>query len=81
MGNRLGKNSVSGDPDFTPADRVMTGILVDAYAPGAMSGTVIKHHKIRNNALGIWTLNVSSTTNTIAHNWFAGTVTTPILAH
>jgi parallel beta-helix repeat protein len=81
VGNRLGKNNVSGDPDFTPADLVTTGILVDAYAPGAISGTVIKHNKIRNNVVGIWTLNVSSTTNTIAHNWFAATVTTPILAH
>jgi len=81
VGNRLGKNNVSGDPDFTPADLVTTGILVDAYAPGAISGTVIKHNRIRNNVVGIWTLNVSSTTNTIAHNWFAASVTTPILAH
>ena len=81
VGNRLGKNNVSGDSDFTPADTVTTGILVDAYAPGAISGTVIKHNKIRNNVVGIWTLNVSPTTNTIAHNWFAASVTTPILAH
>ncbi len=81
VGNRLGKNNVLGDTDFTPPDPVTTGILVDAYAPGSISGTVIKHNRIRNNVVGIWTLNVSSTTNTIAHNWFAASVTTPILAH
>jgi parallel beta-helix repeat protein len=85
VGNRLGKNNVLGDTDFTTTDTVTTGILVasaiPAGTPGAISGTVIARNSFRNNAIGIWTLNVSSTTNTIAHNRFAKSVTTPIVAN
>lgn len=86
IGNRLGKNNVIGDEDFTPdVDLKTTGILVASAIPegttGAIAGTVIVRNSIRDNEVGIWTLNVSSSTNLIAHNRFAKSVTTPISAN
>jgi hypothetical protein len=85
VGNRLRNDNVLGDPQFTPADTVTTGILVASAIPvgttGAISGTVIAHNRISKVAVGIWTLNVSAATNTIAHNRFAKSVTTPISAN
>jgi parallel beta-helix repeat protein len=84
VGNHLSNDNLVGDPDVgaTPLTAT-TGILV-ASLNGAITpitGTVIAHNRISHVQFGIWTLDVSGTTNTIAHNRFAKSVTTPISAN
>jgi len=80
VGNRIGTNNLLGDTAFTPTDTVTTGILVGSAAE-PITGTVISRNTISKNAVGIWTLNVPAASNTIAHNRFATSVTTPVLAN
>jgi hypothetical protein len=76
-GNRLGKNNVDGDSDFTPPDPHTTAILV-ASAATPITGTIIVRNRISHNDVGIWTLNVDPASTKIAHNVFGPGVTTPI---
>jgi copper-binding protein NosD len=65
--NRVGRNNLVGDRDFTPADTQTTGILVasglppgapaSTPAPKPVTGTVVTGNVIANNHFGIWTLN------------------------
>jgi nitrous oxidase accessory protein NosD len=77
QGNRLGKNNLDGDLDFTPPDKNTTAILV-ASAATPITGTIIVRNRISNNEVGIWTLNVDPASTKIAHNIFGPGVTTPI---
>ena len=92
VGNLLSNNNLDGDYDFAAAQATGTnGILVAAglppappgtfppfLAPKPITGTVIKGNRFADSSTGIWTLGVDPTTTTIAHNWFAPSVTTPV---
>lgn len=86
IGNRVSNDNVGGDPDYPPINlNFPIGILVASGPAGSgagpITGTVIKHNKISHVTVGIWTLNVPSASNTIAHNRFAASVVTPISAN
>jgi len=84
VGNRVSNDNLVGDPDVGPPTlTATTGILVSSRngTVTPITGTVIVHNRISNVEFGIWTQDVSATTNTIAHNWFAKSVTTPISAN
>ncbi len=83
VGNHLSNDNLVGDPDVGFDLTSTTGILVASLngAVTPITGTVIAHNKISHVQFGIWTLDVSGTTNTIVHNWFAKSVTTPISAN
>jgi hypothetical protein len=75
--NRLSNDNLDGDTDFAAAqDPQTTGILIAAGLPypgsaiPPITGTVVRGNIITNVAVGIWTLNVPATSNTIAHNFF-----------
>jgi nitrous oxidase accessory protein NosD len=80
--NRLSNDNLDGDTDFAAAqDPQTTGILIAAGLPfpgpaiPPITGTVVRGNFITNVAVGIWTLNVPATSNSIAHNFFGPGVT------
>lgn len=80
--NRLSNDNLDGDTDFAAAqDPQTTGILIAAGLPfpgpaiPPITGTVVRGNLITNVAVGIWTLNVPASSNTIAYNLFGAGVT------
>ncbi len=85
-GNRLSHNNVGGDPDYPGFTINFTVNILVASGPaisgaGPITGTVITHNRLSNAQVGIWTLNTQGNQNTIAHNRFAASITTPISAN
>jgi parallel beta-helix repeat protein len=85
-GNRLSHNNVGGDPDYPGSTINFTVDILVASGPsgsgaGPITGTVITRNRLANAQVGIWTLNVPGTQNTIRHNRFAASITIPISAN
>jgi nitrous oxidase accessory protein NosD len=89
-GNLVSNDNLDGDFDFAAAAATQTtGILVASGAgpgpalpppllPGPITGTVIRHNRIVDVTVGIWTLGVDQASTDISHNRFGSDVTTPV---
>jgi hypothetical protein len=89
-GNLVSNDNLDGDFDFAAAAASeTTGILVasgagpgpalpPALLPGPITGTIIRHNRIVDVNVGIWTLGVDPASTEITHNRFGSDVTTPI---
>jgi nitrous oxidase accessory protein NosD len=88
--NLVSNDNLDGDFDFAAAvANQTTGILVASGAgpgpalpppllPGAITGTIIRHNRIVDVAVGIWTLGVDQASTEITHNRYGSGVTTPV---
>jgi hypothetical protein len=89
-GNLISNDNLDGDFDFAAAAASQTtGILVASGAgpgpalpppllPGPITGTIIRHNRIVDVTVGIWTLGVDQASTNISHNRFGSDVTTPV---
>jgi len=84
--NTLVNNNVAGDPDYGPTVGIATktaDIVIANAAPTPITGTVVTHNHLKKAYFGIWTLNAPAAKNfiSIAHNWFAPSITVKISAN
>jgi nitrous oxidase accessory protein NosD len=85
--NTLSNDNLDGDLDFASAqDTQTTGILIAAGTPfpgpalPPITGTVVRGNHITDVSIGIWTLDISPTSNVLLPNHFGAGVT-PISAN